>query len=239
MRLPATPKSRRRQATQVLSDDPSPVQGLRHTAGRHMCATAATHIFMWCFWTASTVKTALSSPGNRSAICRRVRWVTCSSVRCDGWRDAFVAEAHSPPKVASPLATITMKTMASKGSQRRPSPARRLPPDRSGYVASRTLAFDKPLCASLDGFTLHVPPLARVAAPAPAPAPQRPPGWETCWAAAAEGSRSHHDAAARLNRRTGEPTCLVAHDERDHVLGLSTPSGIEYLWWHPGHDTHP
>ena len=96
-----------------------------------------------------------SSHGNRSVIFKHARSATCCSASSSAWTSTCAATACSTAWTQTPSAKTPRTTS-------QPRPCRAKPPrlDRNGAAASRRLraaplGYDKPLCASLDGFTLH------------------------------------------------------------------------------------
>src|SRR4029453_11347082 len=103
-------------------------------------------------------RTAASAPGRGSAISGPAKWARCWSAWSGVWRDTFAGTDSCGPLRTGPRRTGrttpkgTLRLRRSLARRRRPGPRWGSPP---APREPQALAYDKPLCASLDGFTLH------------------------------------------------------------------------------------
>ena len=100
----------------------------------------------------------MSSPGRGSAILGPAKWARCWSAWSGAWRDTFAGAASSGPLrtrreadgEGDPEGNLAASAVYGQAPPAGPQWVSRLAP-----LEPQALAYDKPLCASLDGFTLH------------------------------------------------------------------------------------
>ena len=97
-------------------------------------------------------------PGKGSGTCRRARSARCSRAPSGAWRGTFAGAVCSgstrttPSRTsrATPRGNLAASAVSGQTPPAGPQWVSRLAP-----LEPQALAYDKPLCASLDGFTLH------------------------------------------------------------------------------------